>query len=247
MANRYLCPECGNKNNSRDGLPCLCESCQRMTDADEAALAAEPARHACETCGTSTWANRRWCGPGCEQIAAMQSARKPCNSCQSLGPNPECATIERPTAQRELAFAPMSRFSAHQFDLAALEDASRVIASVYASTCAAMSRNWVPTAEERHESPAMIAAEKAAIEDYRAGRIMKNEQGVGWHPAERDLVPFVLQEVPYARARLVEEETLARGWIPHGLWQYLLLGRWQPNMPQKEVLREVLRKRGRAA
>lgn len=91
MANRYLCPECGNKNNSQNGLPCLCESCQRMTDADEAAQVAEPARHACETCGTMTWADSRYCGQGCEMVAAQADARLACKACGSCGPNAECA------------------------------------------------------------------------------------------------------------------------------------------------------------
>lgn len=62
-----------------------------------------PDRHPCETCGTPTWLERRWCGPGCEQIAAMAAARTACKVCGSLHPNPECETCVGAQLAREVA------------------------------------------------------------------------------------------------------------------------------------------------
>lgn len=126
------------------------------------------------------------------------------------------ATIE-PPKQRTLAFA-SSRYSARQFDLAALEAACSVIPTCYHVARIYLDRHVQDMNPPPHYSPPMAAAWQLAIADHPHGLR---------EPA-CDLIPLILEQVPYERARLVEQNELARGWVPPGLHQYLLLGHWEP-------------------
>lgn len=146
--------------------------------------------------------------------------------------------------QRLLPFEPPSRWSDHQFDLAALDQACRVILSAYQTACAVLWRGGTP---DVHEDASAFQREATgrAVADWQAGRAQHDDVRGGWIPWSC-LADLCLAQAPIERLELVAEDCLWEGaWVPAGLWQYLLLGRWEPVQARKDVLARLAKSRGR--
>lgn len=138
------------------------------------------------------------------------------------------ATIEQPPLkQRTLAFASASRFNARQFDLAALEGACSIIPTCYHVARSYMDRNVKDMSPPAHYEPPCVAAWQLAIADH----------ALGLREPSQDLTPLILDQVAYERALLVKDDLLWRGYVPQKLFQYLLLGHWEPAMTDGQLRR----------